>query len=108
MSYYVNDPTSTYAIVDASQQVLYTYTVPSSSIPTNPLVSYYYVGIPHQQIFFKEEYSTFGCIMVCNPQQIYSPLTYALQDSIPYSSVQAEKTPNDESLHESGAGESRR
>jgi len=90
MTYYVYDPT------------LYTHEVPFSmhhnqnplSISTNPLVSYYYGGIPHWYI------------MVYNPQQIYSPTTYAIQDYIQFPSVQAEKASDAESLYVARSSES--
>jgi len=103
MNYYVDHPTATYQLVDASQLVFYTPGVPYSmdhvnlnpqSIPTNSLVSYSNGGIQHPQILSTEEYAANGFIMVWNPQQIYSPPTYALQDSGQYSLAQAGMMPN--------------
>merc|ERR1719233_1374271 len=63
-------------------------------IPSNSLVSCSNGGIQHPQLFSTDEYTANGFIMVWNPQQIYSPPTYALQDSSQYSLGQAGMTPN--------------
>jgi len=103
MNYYVDYPTATYQLVGASQPVFYTPGVQYSmddvnlnpqSIPSNSLVSYSNGGIQHPQILSTDEYTANGFIMVWNPEQIYSPPTYAIQDSSQYSLVQAGMTPN--------------
>merc|ERR1719233_1077187 len=63
-------------------------------IPSNSLVSCSNGGIQHPQILSTDEYTANGFIMVWNPQQIYSPPTFALRDSSQYSLVQAGMTPN--------------